>query len=108
MHGIMRLEPQREFGNDLSNLIAVQAPPHDLASTEANQKQVKIEQKVCNIAFLGEIFDYLISNEVSRFFLFVLVLRKLVGYCDFSLLLAFTPVVSLLNFSFKEGATSRT
>jgi hypothetical protein len=80
MHGIMRHEPQREFGNDLSNLIAAQAPPHDLASTAANQKQERIEHKVCNIAFLSEIFDYLISNEVSRFFLFAPVLRKLVGY----------------------------
>jgi hypothetical protein len=79
MHENMRLEPQREFGNDISNLIAVQAPPQDHASSESNQKQAKIEQKVCNISFLNEIFDYLISNEVSRFFPFVPALRKLVG-----------------------------
>ena len=108
MHGNMRLEPQREFGNDISNLIAVQEPPHEPTSSAANQKPMRIEQKVCNIAFLNEIFDYLISNEVRRFFLFVLVLRKLVDCCDSSLLPAFMPAASLLNFSFKEGAALRT
>ena len=108
MQGNVRLEPQREFGNDISNLIGNHAPPHEPANLEANQKQVRIVQKARNIAFLTEIFDYLISNEVSRIVLFELALRKPVGCCGSSLLLAFPPAASLLNFSFEEGATSRT